>query len=222
MFRRRSFSFFILLLFATTLLLYFVQKQKRSHRAPNPNHSEISEAPRHLPAAQAPATAAKVLPLLEPAPEPRATLPRLPNPIPSAKASSPLLARQGGTLGTQIPTLPRGTATIELEAGSRSPRNFEGHYQRVLIGSKAPAEIALHWPSAGPREVVVHPIHGGTVNGKSGAQILQTDARGHLKFRFKTAENAGRYEILLRSGPSEEVLHFWVPTDHPEVDLHGL
>jgi hypothetical protein len=43
-----------------------------------------------------------------------------------------------------------------------------------------------------------------------------------LAFNFEANDNIGRYEILLRSGPTEEVLHFWVSSGNPKVDLYGL
>ena len=133
-----------------------------------------------------------------------------------------LLASQGGSLGTEMPPLPRGQAALELDGRSLSPENHGGHYQRVLIGSESTPEIALQWPGAGERPVLVHAIQGGRINGHDGPSTLRTDANGGLAFRFSTTENPGRYEVLLRSGPSEEVLHFWVPAGHPALDPHGL
>lgn len=133
-----------------------------------------------------------------------------------------LLASQGGSLGTEMPPLPRGQAALELDGRSVAPENHSGHYQRVLIGGETTAEVALQWPDAGQRPVLVHAIQGGQINGHDGPRTLRTDSDGRLAFRFSTNQNPGRYEVLLRSGPSEEVLHFWVPAGHPALDPYGL
>lgn len=206
-------KFLFLILFTTLVLLFLVLRHSGTRGDPQPLSPPISQAATETPKPERPPVHQSEHDTLLPKEKQAPPAAKIPNPDPAADSPTPLLAREGGTLGTQIPPLPRGHATINLEAGTRSPRNFEGHYQRVHMPREAPAEITLHWPGAGSRQIVVHPIHGGTVNGKPGAQILQTDPRGHLNFRFESAGNTGRYEILLRSGPSEEVLHFGSPPD---------
>ncbi len=133
-----------------------------------------------------------------------------------------LKASEGGSLAHQMPPLPRGEALIRLNGRQVAPENLRGHYQRVLVGSETETRVELNWSGLGPdRPVFVHAIHGGLIDGEKGGTYY-TKGDGHLAFNFKTTHEAGRYEILLRSGPSEEVLHFWVPMGVPEVDRYGL
>lgn len=133
-----------------------------------------------------------------------------------------LKASEGGSLAHQMPPLPRGEALIRLNDRQIAPENLHGHYQRVLIGSETETRVELNWSGLGAdRPVFVHAIHGGLIDGEKGGTYY-TKGDGQLAFNFKTTHEAGRYEILLRSGASEEVLHFWVPMGVPEVDRYGL
>jgi len=140
----------------------------------------------------------------------------------AAGQSQVLLASNGGTLGLQMPPLPRGKAKLELEDREVIPENLNGHYQRVLITGESITRVVLQWPGIGAdRPVFVHAIHGGKINGKSG-DTFYTTGDGELAFNFTSSPEAGRSEVLLRSGPSEEVLHFWTPVGAPEIDRFGL
>ena len=143
-------------------------------------------------------------------------------PVESRNEKGVLRAASGGYLSSRVAPLPRGTATLTFEDRKISPSNFSGHYQRVLMDAEASAKVVLHWPGVGPeRSVFLHAIHGGRINGASGT-TLKTNSLGQVVFEFETTSNPGRYEILVRSGPSEVVLHFWVPVGEPGVDLSGL
>jgi|GEM_PF-3237803 len=140
----------------------------------------------------------------------------------TTKQAQVLRASQGGTLGLQMPALPRGKAKLQMEDREVAPQNLNGHYQRVLITGESKARVELQWPGVGAnRPVFVHAIHGGKINGKSG-DTFYTTGDGELAFNFTSSPEAGRSEVLLRSGPSEEVLHFWTPVGAPEIDRFGL
>ena len=76
-----------------------------------------------------------------------------------------LRASNGGSLGLQLERLPRGVAAIDLSQRSVVPPNYSGHYQRVRIEADGEADIELQWDDIGERPIIVHAIHGGTING---------------------------------------------------------
>lgn len=219
---RNSLYIVVLLLLAALLLLFLTGKDAETPEEPAPSlpakpESLDPEPPLETqPSPPVKTTTLELSPQTETAPPKAAPPSQKPDAVPVLNAS------MGGSLGLQIPPLPRGTARIQIEEGLRLPKNLEGHYQRVHMSPNANARIQVAWSGIGVREVIVHAIHGGRINGKTGAQILRSDAAGKLNFHFQSNSNAGRYDILLRSGPTEEVLHFWIPTGHPEIDLHGI
>lgn len=145
------------------------------------------------------------------------------NTVQHEEVVSPVLrATEGGSLTRKLAGLPRGRAALSIGERNLEPKNLTGHYQRVLLSEEKEAAVSVTWAGVGKRAVVVHAIHGGKIDGKIGAQTLYTDESGQLAFNFEANDNIGRYEILLRSGPTEEVLHFWVSSGNPKVDLYGL
>jgi hypothetical protein len=120
------------------------------------------------------------------------------------------------------PAPPAGKAALTVGNKAISPANYSGRYERVAVRSGQAVTVQLSWPddniSAG---VYADAIQGGKIDGQKSKSFDFRNGKA-IRFVFTPDHEAGRYEVLLRRGTTEEVLQFWVPTNHPEKDPHAL
>lgn len=172
-----------------------------------------SPAPTAAPSPEPPAPPAPAA-TPEPSPTPEVRLTVVPGALDGAMLEAHREARRPAASRVNLPGVAPDEAARELtparQGGRHEPISLRG---QALSGKAQPAAVALRFdPARAGANVWVHPVDGGTVDGKPDGRFLTLGSDGVLSFSFQTP--LGRsdvFHVVVRLDNVETVLPFEVP-----------